>query len=254
MILKDQKFYDLLSADFDLMVSWEKRLKNESPFFLRLFEQNKVRKILDLACGTGHHAIYFARAGYEVTGVDISENMLEIARKNAKGIRGVRFLRAGFLNVFPRVKNKFDAVLCLGNSLPHLLSKKDLKKTLRDVFDLLNPGGIAIFQNRNYDRILKKQVRFMPPNIVETEDGKVVFFRLLDFLKDRVVFNLVTFRQTQGKWSFQTKSTYLRPILRKEIENLLIGQGFKELRSYGDYNFSPFEKYSSEDLIVCARK
>lgn len=254
MILKDYKFYDLLSSDFDLMVSWDKRLKNEAPFFLKLFEQNKVRKILDLACGTGHHLIFFAKSGYLVTGVDLSEKMLEIARKNAKGVSGVKFLKAGFQDVYPKLKDKFDAVICLGNSLPHLLSKKDLKKTFQNIYRLLNSGGIFILQNRNYDKILKKKIRFMAPNIAETQDGKVVFFRLLDFLKDKVIFNLVTFRQKQGKWSFQTKSTYLRPILRKEIQNLLIGQGFKEPKFFGDYNFSPFRNPTSEDLIVFARK
>lgn len=254
MILKDKKFYDLLSPDFDLMVSWEKRLKNEAPFFQKLFEENKVKKILDLACGTGHHSIFFANSGYEVTGVDLSERMLQIARKNAKGVSGVRFIKAGFLDVYPKLKNRVDAVICLGNSLPHLLSQKELKKTLQNVYNLLNPGGIFILQNRNYDKILKKKIRFMPPNITERDGEKIVFFRILDFLKDKVLFNLVTFRQKEGKWSFQTKSTPLRPILRKEIENLLIGQGFKEQKIYGDYNFSTFEKHVSEDLIVFARK
>ena len=254
MILKDKKFYDLLSSDFDLMVSWEKRLKNEAPFFKKLFEENKVRKILDLACGTGHHTIFFAKFGYEVTGVDLSQNMLQVAKENAKGISGVQFLKAGFLDVYPKLKDRFDAVICLGNSLPHLLSQKDLKKTLQNIYNLLNPGGIFILQNRNYDKILKKKIRFMPPNITERDDEKIVFFRILDFLKDKVLFNLVTFRQKEGKWSSQTKSTLLRPILRQEMQNLLIGQGFKRQKFYGDYQFSPFGRYVSEDLIVFARK
>ncbi len=254
MILKDEKFYDLLSPDFDLMVSWEKRLKNEAPFFHKLFEENKVKKILDLACGTGHHSTFFAKSGYEVTGVDLSEKMLQIARKNAKGVSGVRFVKAGFLDVHPKLKDRFDAVICLGNSLPHLLSQKDLKKTLQNIYNLLNPGGIFILQNRNYDKILKKKIRFIAPNITDKESERIVFIRLLDFLKDKVLFNLVTFRQKEGKWSFQTKSTFLRPILRKEIENLLIGQGFKKQKIYGDYNFSLFRRYLSEDLIIFARK
>ena len=254
MILKDYKFYDLLSSDLDLMVSWENRLKNEAPFFNKLFKENRVKKVLDLACGTGHHSIYFAKSGYEITGIDKSEEMIRIARENSKDIAGVKFLIASFLNVYPRLKDRFDAVICLGNSLPHLLSKKNLKKTLQNIYNLLNPEGILIVQNRNYDKILKRGIRFMPPNIIDKEDERMVFLRFLDLYKTKVVFNLVTFRQREGKWSFQTISTLLRPILRKEIENLLKGVGFREQKFYGDYSFSPFRRYESEDLIVFARK
>ena len=254
MILKDYQFYDLLSSDLDLMVSWEKRLKNEAPFFKKLFEENRVKKVLDIACGTGHHSIFFAKSGYEVTGVDKSKEMIKLAKRNSKGVSGIKFLQSSFLEIYPTVKNRFDAVICLGNSLPHLLSKKDLKKTLQNIYDLLNPEGILIIQNRNYDKILKRGIRFMPPNIIDKEDERVVFLRALDFYKTKVVFNLVTFRQREGKWSFQTKSTLLRPILIKEIENLLKGVGFREQKFYGDYSFSPFRRYESEDLIVFARK
>lgn len=254
MILKDAQFYDLLSSDFDLMVSWDKRLKNEAPFFKEIFEKNKVKKILDLACGTGHHSIFFAESGYEVTGVDKSREMIQIARRNSKGVSGVKFLTADFLNVYPKIKDRFDAVICLGNSLPHLLSRENLKKTLHNIYNLLNPEGILLIQNRNYDKILQKKIRYMPPNITDINGERIVFFRVLDFLKTKIVFNLITFRQRQGKWDFQTKSTLLRPIKRKEIEGLLRGLGFKELKFYGDYKFSSFRRYYSEDLIVFARK
>jgi len=254
MILKDYKFYDFLSSDLDLMVSWEKRLKHETPFFIKLFEQNRVKKVLDLACGTGHHSIFFAKSGYEVTGVDKSEEMIRIARENSKDITGVKFLKAGFLNIYPELKDRFDAVICLGNSLPHLLSKNNLRKTMQNIYNLLNPEGILIIQNRNYDKILQKKIRFMPPNIIDKEKERIIFLRTLDLYKTKVVFNLVTFRQKEGRWSFQTKSTLLRPILRKEIENILKGVAFKEQKYYGDYNFSPFRRYESEDLIVFARK
>lgn len=254
MILKDYKFYDLLSSDLDLMVSWGKRLKNETPFFKKLFEENRVKKILDIACGTGHHSIFFAKSGYEVTGVDKSKEMIRLAKRNSKGVSGVKFLQSSFLEIYPTVKNRFDAVVCLGNSLPHLLSKKDLRKTMQNIYNLLNPEGILIVQNRNYDKILKKGIRFIPPNIIDKEDERIIFLRTLDFYKNKVAFNLVTFRQREGKWSFQTKSTLLRPILRKEIENLLKGVGFREQKFYGDYSFSLFRRYESEDLIVFARK
>jgi len=254
MLLKDSQFYDLLSSDYDLMISWRKRLKLEAPFFKKIFEENRIKKILDLACGTGHHSIFFAKSGYKVVGVDKSEEMIRIAKENSKGVSKVKFLKTGFLEIYPKLKDRFDAVVCLGNSLPHLQSKKDLKKTIQQIYDLLNPKGILILQNKNYDRILQKNLRFMPPNILDRKDERIVFSRALDFHKNKIVFNLITFRQREERWSFQTKSTLLRPILRKEIEELLRGLGFKGIKFYGDYKFPPFRRYYSEDLIVFARK
>jgi len=254
MILKDYQFYDLLSSDLDLMVSWGKRFENEAPFFNKLFKENRVKKVLDLACGTGHHSIYFAQSGYTVTGADKSKEMIRLAKRNSKGISGGKFINTGFLDIYPRLKDRFDAVICLGNSLPHLLSKKDLKKTLQNIYNLLNPEGILIIQNRNYDKILFRKIRFMFPNIIDREDERIVFLRMLDFNKSKIIFNLIKFRQKEGKWSFQTKTTFLRPILRKEIENLLKGVGFKDKKFYGDYRFSPFRRYESEDLIIFARR
>lgn len=254
MLLKSNQFYDLLSSDFDLMISWEKRLKVEAPFFEKIFRENKVKKILDLACGTGKHSIFFAKCGYEVTGVDNSRKMIEIAKKSTRGLYTVKFIKANFLVVYPRVKEKFDAIICLGNSLPHLLSKNALRKTLQNIGKLLNPEGIVIFQNRNYDKILSQNLRFMSPNITFRKNERIIFFRVLDFCKNKIIFNLVTYREKGGVWSFQTKSTFLRPIMVKEIEGILRILNFTDLKFFGDYKSNPYRKKASEDLILFARK
>ena len=75
--------YDALAADYDRFVNWEGRLAHELPFFQRLFEERQVARVLDSACGTGHHAIALAQQGYQVMGADLSAAMVERARVNA---------------------------------------------------------------------------------------------------------------------------------------------------------------------------
>ncbi len=159
-----QEFYDALGTDYDLMVSWEQRLAREQEFFRRLFSEAGVRRVLDAACGTGMHAVSFARAGWDCTAADLSPVMVEEARENARraGVQ-VRFEAAGFGELSGRVGGGFDAVTCLGNSLPHLLDDASLRACFGDFADLLAPGGILVIQNRNYDRLLRERQRFMPP-------------------------------------------------------------------------------------------
>ena len=68
---------------YDVFVDWDARLSREMPFFESLFERVGVRRVLDVGCGSGMHAVSFAKSGLEVVGVDPSKGMLESARANA---------------------------------------------------------------------------------------------------------------------------------------------------------------------------
>jgi SAM-dependent methyltransferase len=109
--------YDRFAAGYDLMTDWEARLKSEAGFLRQLFERFQVHTVLDAACGTGQHAIEFARWGLEVTGTDLSGPMIDRARENA-GALPVRFLVVGLGEHRQKAAGPFDAVTCLGNSLP----------------------------------------------------------------------------------------------------------------------------------------
>jgi 2-polyprenyl-3-methyl-5-hydroxy-6-metoxy-1,4-benzoquinol methylase len=155
--------YHDFSLDYDRFVDWPQRLAQELPFFLRLFSENEVKRVLDAACGTGHHALALARLGYEVVGADLSEAMIGRAQANAAQV-GVKvpFIQAGFGEFREKVGDGFQAVICLGNSLPHLLSEAALRAALLDMRQILKPKGLLIVQNRNYDRVWGRRERFMP--------------------------------------------------------------------------------------------
>jgi len=89
--------YDALSEDYDRFVNWENRLACEMPFIERILREADARRVIDIACGTGLHAIELARRGYEVVGADLSSPMIERARENVitAGVEA-RFVVAGF--------------------------------------------------------------------------------------------------------------------------------------------------------------
>ncbi len=103
-----------------------------------------VRRVLDLACGTGVAVVRLARLGYEVTGVDLSEPMLRRARARAleAGVLA-RFLRQD-MRTF-RAPRPVDLVVCLYDSLNHLPGEGDLVAAFRAVRRALRPGGCFVF-------------------------------------------------------------------------------------------------------------
>ena len=137
--------YDALSSDYDRFVDWQGRLAIELPFILEKLHEGNAKVVLDAATGTGMHAIALAQLGYQASGADISRGMVERARMNASsaGVQA-RFEIAGFGTLAQTFgSGSTDAVLCLGNSLPHLLSRPDLDQALVDFADCLKPGGLA---------------------------------------------------------------------------------------------------------------
>ncbi len=251
-----QEFYDGLGQDYDLMVSWEDRLAREEAFFRRVFDESGARRVLDAACGTGMHAIDFARGGRECTGADLSPVMVRKARENARGAGvPVRFEVAGLGELARRVGGIFDAVTCLGNSLPHLLDDASLGSCLSDFASLLRPGGILVIQNRNYDRLLRDRQRFMPLTSRADGQGETLFLRITDFAdNDAMVFTLVILKKRNGAWSQTVQSTPLRALRRSTLEAELAHAGLASVRFYGSYGLAPFDAPGTNDLVAIAVK
>jgi SAM-dependent methyltransferase len=247
--------YDALSPDYDRFVDWEARLTYELPFFERLFGEQVVNRVLDTACGTGHHAVALTQRGYEVVGTDLSAEMIALARGNAAETSvPVEFAVAGFGQLARAVGGNFDAVLCLGNSLPHLLSEQAVTAALTDMAAVLREGGLLVMQSRNYDRVWRGRERFMPPTAHRHGDDEVIFFRFMDFHAETMTFNMARFWRTADGWDFRVDATELRPIFHQDLAATLKAAGFQSTAFYGDYRFSPFDPTTSGDLIVVAQR
>ena len=246
--------YDALAVDYDRFVNWEARLAHELPFFEERFEALGVQRVLDAACGTGHHALALARRGYEVVGTDLSEAMVQRARWNAAAAGAdVAFEVAG-LGSLAELGRTFDAVICLGNSLPHLLTEQAVAEAMADFQAVLRPGGLLVVQNRNFDRVWAEQERFMAPQTYRDGQQEWIFVRFYDFHPETVTFNMIRLKGEAGGWEQDVESTDLRPIFWQEMVETLVQAGFGKVDLYGDYQASAFDADRSGDLIAVARR
>jgi len=249
------EFYDELGVGYDQMINWSGRFERENPFFRRVFDERAVKSVLDCACGTGRHAIEFAQWGHEASACDISGEMLRLAERNASGQGAtVDFFEASLIDIAEKAHGKtFDAVVCMGNSLPHLLTQHDLDRAIRSMKRVLAPGGVFIAQIRNYQRILRENLRFMPPTSAEFEGKECMFFRMLDIHGTRHIdFHIIRFQCESGKWTHKIQTTRLRPMMKRHMDAAFKRAGFQQIDYYSDYLFTPFTSAGTLDLISVA--
>jgi len=249
--------YDAFSADYDRFVSWEGRLAYELDFIEEQLAAGDARRVLDVACGTGMHAIALTQRGYDVTGADLSAGMIARARENVAAAQvDARFVVAGFGELAAGLGERFDALLCLGNSLPHALNAASLSAALGDFAACLRPGGLLLIQNRNFDRVLAERQRWMPPQAHQERGKEWLFVRFYDWEPDgALTFNVVTLqRENDGEWRQQVEATRLWPQRQSELTAALSAAGFEAIKCWGDMQGGPFAPGDSPNLVITARR
>lgn len=104
------------------------------------YKKSTGNALLDVACGTGNHAIHFQKY-YQVEGLDFSPNMLEIARQKCPDIS---FYNGDMVDF--RLERQFDVVTCLFSAIGYVKSQKRLEEAIQTMADHLLPGGILIVE------------------------------------------------------------------------------------------------------------
>ncbi|MEO1772824.1 class I SAM-dependent DNA methyltransferase [Candidatus Enterococcus ferrettii] len=102
------------------------------------------RKLLELACGTGALAVAFAKAGFMVTGLDLSEEMLMLAQDRALSEGTELQLIAGDMLDLTDI-GTYQAVTCFSDSLCYMDNQEQVSKVFQGVYDLLEDNGVFIF-------------------------------------------------------------------------------------------------------------
>lgn len=260
--MNDINAYDLFSEDYDRFVNWDARLALELPFLTAQLAPIKAdteqkKSVLDVACGTGQHVIALAKEGFNIAGADFSIKMVALAQENAQHAgMDLTFKQAGFGQLADSFGNHaFDSLICLGNSLPHVLSEDLMLRTLDDFQSVLRPGGKIIIQNRNFDLVVKQQIRWMEPQTHREYGKSWIYIRMYDFDPDgRITFHILTLtQQNEGDIQQRVVSTRLWPVQQVQLVDFLQRAGFRDIHLFGDLQGSPFAIEKSGNLVITAR-
>lgn len=137
--MKATKSFELSSKYYDLIYQ-DKDYEKEVAFTEDIFKTfNKPRKILEIGCGTGNYTQILQRKGYELTGLDISDNMIRVAKKKCS----CNFKVGDIADV--KLNEKFDACIAMFAVISYITENSRLIKALNNIRKHLKPNGLLIF-------------------------------------------------------------------------------------------------------------
>lgn len=242
--------YHALAASYDRLtndVDYEQTVL----FYKQIMERENChpRTAVDLACGTGSVALLLAREGLEVTGVDLSEEMLTVACQKASEQENPPMFVCQSLQEL-RLPRGVDLAVCALDSLDYILDPEDCKEAIRRAYKVLNPGGIFIF-----DVNTPQKLRAMDGQVFIDEDDDVfcVWRGEFDDATNICSYGMDLFQRQGENWerSFEEHREYAYS--QEQLVGFLKAAGFVRIRVYADRKFeAPSE--NEQRIYFSARK
>ncbi len=205
---------------------------------------NKGADVIDLACGSGRHSILFAERGFNVTAVDLSENLLNVARKTTEDLGlNIDFVNADLRNFC--ITSKFDLAVNLFTSFGYFESDEENFSLFSTASGLLNPGGYFVIDYFNANFVKNNLV----PHSEDIFEGKRII-QDRKIIGDRVVKD-ITIANNGTRMKFKES---VRMFSDHELETEIEKRGLSICSTFGDFDGSNFDLNSSPRIIIISGK
>lgn len=203
--------------------------------------ENKT-KLLDIGCGTGRHALCFSKKNFQVTGLDLSLDMIKIAQKSCGAKAGaekaplasLRFLVGDARSI--RLEEKFDLVSSLFHVASYQTSQRDLSAYFETAYFHLKQGGFFLFDFWHAPGIQKESAAVRVKRFVNDE---IQLVRIADPLPNKgmslltVNYDIFVKKKQKRLWDHFQESHTMRYWFCEEVEKELRARGFGEISFYG---------------------
>lgn len=191
--------------------------------------------ILDLACGEGRYTALFNELGYSVTGMDLSETLVNCGKERYPGLE----LEVGDMR---RIHGQFDAILSLFTSFGYFDSDNENEQVIQSVFYALNPGGAFWLDFLNAQQVeetlVPRSITDISPGIRAVENRKIENGRII---KDIYFSN-------HGEEKHYRES--VRLFTCSQLEHMFQRTGFHITQRFGDYHGRSWEPLSPRTILV----
>ncbi len=223
-------------------------------FLENLFVKHNIRTIADFTCGTGAQLFYLTEKGFIVTGSDINEKMIAIAKKKAGEKKIEVSLYLGDMRTI--YLGTFDAAITIFNAIGHL-TVSDFEHTLQNMHQQLHLGGLYVFDIFNLDYLLKDDnITRLTIDWLKKVDNKIIREIQYSTITSEGVlasydlyFEQITGQEISVTQAVQTLQVYSA----KQLQDICQKNGFKVIVQC-DTNGNPFDACTSQRIITVAQK
>jgi ubiquinone/menaquinone biosynthesis C-methylase UbiE len=225
------------------------RLMNSMPYedWLRFVKESferfgmKPSTIVDLGCGTGNLTIPLALEGYQLTGIDLSEDMLAVAEQKMGENKSQ--LRGGAIQWVQQdlrewdLGEQVDVALSICDSLNYLLEEEDIVDAFRQTFKGLKPGGLFLFDVHTPEQLYA--YADSQPFFLNEDDVAYIWTSELDDERVQIEHELTIFVKDSGKDTFRRiDETHLqRAYSLQWLKEMLLAVGFTEVHMAADFTW-----------------
>lgn len=245
--------YTTLSGYYDLTHRF-RDYKRQSEFIGLIIQKYlpTANQVLDICCGTGSHALVLAENGYDVTGVDLSAEMLDIAKIKTKAChKNIKFAPGNMFDL--KYSQAFDIAYCFGTTLMMLTTFQEFSRFLTSVKKALKPDGLLIFDVWNGWKMLQTKNEMHPS---ENDTSKVIWFSDGEINQEKRTQHLecAFLIQEKGHMRIETFTEDLKIFFKDEIQWLLESHGYRVETILGDSSLESIYNASSEYIVPVARR
>jgi SAM-dependent methyltransferase len=224
---------------------YNKRNENEAKFFIdnlcSSLDLAKNSNVWDLACGKGRHSICLNQRGFKVVGTDLSQNSIVEASQNSNPTLDffVHDMRDPF-----RI-NYFDAVFNLFTSIGYFENFNDNFSVFKNVANSLKPNGVFVIDFLNSENITTSI------NSNYEEQRGDLTFKIEKKIENNSIIKRIEFNDNNKDFYFEESVSLLK---KEDFENFANASGLKTDCVFGNYKLEPFDKNTSERLIIIFKK
>lgn len=177
--------YDIFSKFYDQVMGEREKSTHDILMYIQEYAPHS-KKILELACGTGS-VLKFLAEKYEVSGLDLSEGMLQVSKEKVPRAKLYSQNMVDF-----KIDDKFDVILCVFDSINHIIDVEDWKKIFINVKNHLSPEGIFIFDMNTEEKLIRT-IQESP--WVKRFDDNIMIMNVLDEGKGITNWNIKIFEK-----------------------------------------------------------
>lgn len=240
--------YNDFAYIYDSLINKDIDYEQICSFLEKLFSEksNPPKIICDLACGTGNVTLPMAKKGYDMIGVDISENMLDVAREKSREENlDILFIRQNMKDL--DLYGSCDVFLCMTDGFNYITSLNTLKKIFERIRRcFIEPDGLFIFDISSPYKL--ENILGSNTYIYNTDD---IFYTWENkYKKPFCKMELNFFKKGCGGFERFEEIQIQRAYTEREIKDALLTSGFSDIQVYGAYDFSPVKEDSPRLVFV----